>query len=75
MYDLIIEVLEIIKRECNKHPDNEYDENDNPITCVNCPFCTDKYEGCFFKSFNDSKIPEEWDINLLKEKLEKENRL
>lgn len=75
MYDLIIEVLEIIKRECNGYPDNEYDENDEPTSCLKCPFFTDKYEGCFFKSFNDAKIPEEWDISSLREKLEKENRL
>lgn len=69
----IITALGYIKEECNKHPDNEYNEDDEPITCLKCPFCTDRYEGCFFKSsFNDAKIPEEWDLDLLEKKLKGE---
>lgn len=69
----ILTALGYIKEECKKHGDNVYDENDEPITCLKCPFYTDIFMGCFFaNTFYDAKIPEEWDLDFLEKKLKGE---
>lgn len=73
MYDLVIEVLEIIKKECISHDDDKADEDELPDVCAKCPFFDGVF--CLFNAGFDGRIPEEWDLNSLREKLEKENRL
>lgn len=67
----ILTTLEYIQKECKSHSE-EYDDNDNPISCQKCPFCMSDYGDCFFIAGWDGKIPEEWNIDALSEKLKGE---
>ena len=73
MYDIIIEVLELIKKECISHTDDEADEDEFPDVCSTCPYFDGAF--CIFKKSVYGGIPEEWNLNSLREKLEKENKL
>lgn len=69
----ILTALEYIQKECKSHSE-EYDENDFPIGCKNCPFYASDYslDSCFFSDGYDSKIPEEWNLEELERKLKGE---
>lgn len=72
MNDRIIEVLEIIKKECKSHSDDIADVHDRPDVCEGCPFDIGIF--CFFNAGFDGRIPEEWDLEELREMLLKQQK-
>ena len=69
----ILTALEYIKEECISHADDKADEDEIPDVCTKCPFFDGVF--CFFNAGFDGRIPEEWDLDSLQEKLGKENKL
>lgn len=64
----ILTTLEFIKKECESHSDSEADDDEIPDVCTGCIFAQD--DGlCFFSMKFEGKIPEEWDIDALSEKM------
>lgn len=70
----ILTTLEYIKEECESHPE-EYDDDDTPTTCWNCPFYSKDEDGCFFHvGIVEAKIPQEWDLKELERRLSDDKR-
>lgn len=71
----ILTALGYIKEECDSHPE-EYDDDDTPTTCWNCPFYSKDEDGCFFHvGVVEAKIPSEWDLEELERRLKDEEIL